>query len=117
MGTWTTRLSGVWLGVLLLWGCGDGGLASNTCRLRPDLCSGGAGSFCDRDDDCALSLFCCTEKANCGGGMCTAQCDGDRDCPASMLCEHNMCFYACESDRDCAEDMSCEHGNTVCEYR
>jgi len=106
---------------LLATTCGDDddeydGLASDECRLHPEDCNGGAGSYCDDHDDCGPSLFCCEEDNNCGGGMCTADCRDDRDCPGDMLCEHDMCFYACDDDRDCAEGMSCEHDRTVCEY-
>lgn len=48
--------------------------------------------------------------------MCTLRCDGDRDCPLDMLCEHGECYFTCDQDRDCANGMSCEHGNTVCEW-
>ncbi len=91
-------------------------LASEGCRLEPEDCAGGAGGFCNDDRDCLEPLFCCREQANCGGGMCTADCRNDRDCPAGMLCEHDKCFYACDDDRDCAVDMRCEHNRTVCEY-
>ena len=91
-------------------------LASNGCRLEPADCQGGAGGFCDDDRDCIEPLFCCEEQQNCGGGMCTAECHDDRDCPLDMLCEHDRCFYACDDDRDCAVDMTCEHDRTVCEY-
>jgi len=107
---------GVLACVVLLVACGDGEASSDTCRLQPELCSGGAGTLCDRDDDCNADLFCCREKGNCGGGMCTLRCRDGRDCPLDMLCEHEMCFYACETDRDCADGMRCEHGHTVCEY-
>ena len=90
--------------------------SSDTCRLHPEDCAGGAGALCDEDNDCGFGLNCCTDDNNCGGGMCTQECDKDADCPVDMLCEHDMCFYACDSDRDCAEEMSCEHGKTVCEY-
>ncbi len=91
-------------------------LSSEKCRFEPDRCDGGAGATCRDDRDCANPLFCCEDSGNCGGGMCTIECRGDRDCPIDMLCEHDLCFYACDGDRDCAPEMSCEHGNTVCEY-
>jgi hypothetical protein len=90
--------------------------ASDDCRLHPEDCEGGAGSLCHDDGDCNDALFCCEDNDNCGDGMCTADCHDDRDCPASMLCEHNLCFYACDDDRDCADGMTCEHDRTVCEY-
>jgi hypothetical protein len=102
--------------------CADDGhqdledLSSDDCRLDPEGCDGGAGGLCHHDSDCADPLFCCTDNGNCGGGMCTADCHDDRDCPGDMLCEHGMCFYACDDDRDCATTMSCEHDRTVCEY-
>ena len=68
------------------------------------------------DFDCNAQLICCTDDKNCGGGMCTLECDNDSDCPSDMLCEHDVCFYMCDSDADCAPEMSCEHGNTICEY-
>jgi len=95
----------------------DGTSGGDACRFDPEVCVGAHGALCRVDEDCGGGLFCCTERANCGGGMCTASCKNDRDCPGDMLCEHDKCFYACDSDRDCAEEMSCEHGNTVCEYK
>ncbi len=96
--------------------CGDGPLSSDTCRLDPQHCTGGAGTRCDDDRQCHGGLFCCQEKTNCGGGMCTLSCVGDLDCPGDMLCEHDKCFYRCADDRDCAAGMTCEHGKTICEY-
>ncbi|MCA9672395.1 MAG: hypothetical protein KC503_42670 [Myxococcales bacterium] len=95
--------------------CGDV-ISSDTCRLEPQLCGGGAGTICNDDRDCNGGLICCTAKSNCAGGMCTLACKDDRDCPADMACEHDVCFYRCETDRDCAPGMTCEHGNTICEY-
>lgn len=115
---WTRLLCAVTCAVtvgLAAPGCGDD-ISSETCRFEPAECDGGAGALCRDDRDCLDGLFCCTEDKNCGGGMCTAGCDSDRDCPPDMLCEHDKCFYACASDRDCAIGMSCEHGNTICEY-
>lgn len=83
------------------------------CRFDPG-CNGGMGALCDGDTDCA-SGFCCT-NGNCAGGMCTAPCDHDNDCPSNMLCEHKVCFFACDNNAECAEGMSCEHDNTVCEW-
>lgn len=91
-------------------------LSSDDCRLDPAGCEGGAGGLCRDDRDCDAALHCCTDDKNCGGGMCTADCDGDRDCPLDMLCEHSVCFYACDDDRDCAQGMTCEHDRTICEY-
>jgi hypothetical protein len=96
---------------------GCGGVSSDKCRLDPEKCRGAAGALCVDDYDCDPGLECCTEKDNCGGGMCTLSCEEDYDCPADMLCEHSICFYACASDLDCAPEMSCEHDNTVCEYQ
>lgn len=96
-------------------GCG-GGASSDKCRLYPEDCRGAAGTLCNDDRDCNGGLECCTDNNNCGGGMCTFECQDDRDCPIDMLCQHDLCFYACNSDDDCADSMSCEHGNTVCEY-
>lgn len=119
------RSPGSWLHLALLGGAvalvschGDDfdSLASDECRLEPERCDGGAGALCRGDRDCADPLFCCEDNGNCGGGMCTADCRDDFDCPGGMRCEHDMCFYACDNDRDCAPQMSCEHGNTVCEY-
>lgn len=91
-------------------------ISSEECRLEPESCSGGAGAFCEEDQDCSPELACCTDNDNCGDGMCTATCSVDEDCPVDMRCEHDLCFYACESDDDCAPEMSCEHNNTVCEW-
>jgi hypothetical protein len=85
------------------------------CRYHPASCAGGVGAFCDVDRDC-ISGFCCTKESNCGGGMCTFACRGDRDCPPDMACEHDVCFFRCSSDRDCAVGQSCEHGHSVCEW-
>jgi hypothetical protein len=104
-------------GAVVASSCGDDGeYSSARCRFEPEDCNGGAGTFCDRDRDCLEGLFCCRDDSNCGGGMCTADCRRDRDCPRGMRCEHEMCFYACEVDEDCAEGMGCEHGRTVCEW-
>ncbi len=83
------------------------------CRYDP-WCGGGIGGVCDSDGDC-FDGFCC-DTDNCGGGMCTYDCDEDSHCPPSMLCEHHVCFFTCDSDRDCAPEMSCEHGDTICEW-
>jgi hypothetical protein len=106
--------------------CGDdddpvagppGGYASSdTCRLDPRSCYGGAGTLCRGDYDCNAGLFCCRDRSNCNGGMCTIRCGSDRDCPSDMRCEHSMCFYACAHDTDCAPGMYCEHGHTICEW-
>jgi hypothetical protein len=101
--------------VLCLTGCKDE-ISSDECRLDPASCNGGAGGFCNNDDDCISELSCCTQDDNCGDGMCTTSCDRDGDCPDGMRCEHNLCFYACDVDSDCSENMKCEHDNTVCEY-
>ena len=94
---------------------GSCGYNADKCRLNPELCYGYPGGFCEEELDCRPGTTCCTTD-NCGGGMCTVECEDDRDCPIGMLCEHDVCFYTCESDRDCAEGMSCEHGNTICEW-
>lgn len=97
-------------------GCGDDDdQPYDACRYEPQYCTGEPGSFCDTDRDCYAGI-CCTERANCGGGMCTYSCRDDRDCPPDMACEHDVCFFRCSSDRDCAVGQSCEHGNTVCEW-
>lgn len=93
----------------------DHRVTSPVCRADPAHCDGLVGAICDDDRDCNAG-FCCRDNGNCGPGMCTYRCDGDRDCPPGTLCQHGLCFYACDSDRDCAPTMSCEHGNTVCEY-
>lgn len=103
------------LALMLAGSCSNDGDSSNTCRLFPDDCfDGRAGAFCESDRECRG--FCCTDGANCGGGMCTYACDIDEDCPFDMGCEHNVCFYLCDDDLDCAEGQRCEHGNTVCEW-
>ena len=95
--------------------CSCDGDSSDTCRFNPDECDDGrAGAFCDSDDDCRD--ICCTDAANCAGGMCTFSCLDDFDCPSDMACQHDMCFYSCEFDDDCAVGQTCEHGNTVCEW-
>lgn len=91
-------------------------VSSDLCRLDPQNCMGGAGTRCDDDQQCNFELYCCREKSNCGGGMCTIACHDDLDCPDDMLCEHDKCFYRCADDQDCAPGMSCEHGKTICEY-
>ncbi|GEM_PF-2110989 len=100
--------------LLFGWSCLP--LTSDVCRLEPDKCRGLVGAFCKGDNECAAGLFCCREKSNCGGGMCTIACAADPDCPPNMLCEHKMCFYRCAKDEDCARGMRCEHNNTICEY-
>ncbi|GAB5543988.1 MAG: hypothetical protein RLO52_40160 [Sandaracinaceae bacterium] len=92
-------------------GCGPG----DGCRFDPAACGGDVGASCVGDGDCADG-FCCTEDANCGGGMCTLPCEEDLDCPSFMACEHRVCFFRCEVDEDCAVGQSCEHGQTVCEW-
>ena len=99
-------------GLLFAFGCDDD---PDRCRFDPGDCFGGIGGFCGEDDDCDTG-HCCTEEANCGGGMCTYSCDRDEDCPDDMGCEHHTCFFGCVSDDDCADGMSCEHDNTVCEW-
>ncbi len=94
----------------------DDDISSDTCRLEPQFCRGGAGGLCIDDRDCSTGLFCCDDDNNCGDGMCTVECKDNHDCPWDMLCEHKMCFYKCQSDKDCAREMSCEHGETICEY-
>jgi len=99
--------------VILLAGCAAE--SSDSCRLDPEFCGGGtAGAFCDSDDDC--QGICCTERGNCGGGMCTFECRDDLDCPSDMGCEHDVCFYLCDVDEACAVGQECEHGDTVCEW-
>jgi len=85
------------------------------CRFDPAGCGGDVGGNCIDDRDCAEG-FCCQESANCGGGMCTYDCESDADCPDFMACEHDVCFFRCDDDLDCAEGQGCEHGNTVCEW-
>lgn len=92
-------------------GCSPG----DGCRFQPESCGGDVGANCAVDRDCADG-YCCTESANCGGGMCTIACNDDLDCPGFMGCEHHVCFFLCDVDEDCAVGQSCEHGNTVCEW-
>lgn len=92
-------------------GCGD----PEHCRFNPNDCAGGVGGPCRSNDDCDDGI-CCTEGANCRGGMCTYSCASSADCPEDMACEHNVCFFRCTSNTDCAAGMSCEHGSTVCEW-
>lgn len=112
----TSVILGLFCVVLLTMHCGGSSVASDLCRLNPKNCGGGAGTLCNDDRGCGVGLICCTQKGNCGGGMCTFQCKADTDCPATMRCEHDVCFYRCERDEDCAPGMSCEHKNTICEY-
>jgi hypothetical protein len=86
------------------------------CQLDPLCGSGGVGSYCNDDRDCAYGGGHCCESKNCDRGMCTYECSDDRDCPSEMRCEHSVCFYACLDDRDCAAGQRCEHGDTVCEW-
>ncbi|MCB9643529.1 MAG: hypothetical protein H6728_10705 [Myxococcales bacterium] len=111
------KLRKMWLlaPFLVMW-CSCFPLAPDICRLEPEKCHGSPGALCNGDNECAGGLFCCLEKSNCGGGMCTLACEVDTDCPTNMLCEHKKCFFRCESDQDCAPTMRCEHGNTICEY-
>jgi hypothetical protein len=88
---------------------------SEDCRFAPDLCGGDLGALCVDDYDCGDG-HCCTEEANCAGGMCSLPCDNDGDCPSFMACEHHTCFFRCDHDDDCAEGQSCEHGETICEW-
>lgn len=88
---------------------------SDGCRYDPVACGGDVGAICTSDAECA-SGYCCTERSNCGGGMCTIPCADDLDCPGFMACEHQVCFFRCELDEDCAVGQSCEHGNTICEW-
>ena len=107
--------------VLFSLSCGDDddgmgpGYAYSRCRFEPAACSGAPGGACRIDADCPGG-FCCTERANCGGGMCALRCRGDADCPQDMACEHEMCFFACRSNADCAVGQHCAHGHTVCEW-
>lgn len=93
----------------------DGDEVDTFCREHPGDCEGEIGGDCDVTDDC-FDGFCCRDK-NCGGGMCTYRCSDDRDCPDSMLCEHDACFFRCDDDRDCGPGQECEHGKTICEYQ
>jgi hypothetical protein len=100
--------------------CGDDdgvapGYAYSQCRFDPVACTGAPGGACRVDVDCSTG-FCCTERANCGGGMCAVRCRGDADCPMDMACEHEMCFFRCRSNADCAAGQHCAHGHTVCEW-
>ena len=96
---------------LLVVACG----ASEDCRHDPAGCGGDLGGDCQRDSDC-LDGVCCTDDSNCGGGLCTLNCDSDVDCPDFMACEHDICFFRCSEDAECAVGQSCEHGNTICEW-
>ena len=91
---------------------------SERCRFDPTACGGNVGGACHTDDDCFHGQ-CCTDGANCAGGMCTLPCSVDTECPDFMACEHNICFFACDADTDCATGQTCEHhdGNRgVCEW-
>jgi hypothetical protein len=109
------------LGLVLLASCSDddrigpGYGAYSACRFDPLSCPGNPGGACRVDADCSTGQ-CCTERANCGGGMCVLACRGDADCPADMACEHAMCFFRCRGDGDCAVGQRCEHGHRVCEW-
>lgn len=85
------------------------------CRDNPDDCGGQLGGACEQTDDCSDGV-CCTEKSNCGGGMCLFRCESNADCPENQRCEHKQCFFSCRTDDDCAPGQKCEHGDTICEW-
>ncbi|MDH5493182.1 MAG: hypothetical protein OEY14_14600 [Myxococcales bacterium] len=99
--------------VVLALGCSSD--PSGDCRLDPGACGGDVGSFCSTDADCDHG-YCCTDTANCAGGMCSIPCRVDPDCPEFMACQHDSCFFRCARDADCAPGQTCEHGNTICEW-
>jgi len=114
---WLGACLGLVQAVAVLGGCGDDDYPySSGCRFDPDLCAGGPGAECRADVDCEVGYECCTERSNCGGGMCTLSCRVDLDCPPDMACQHDKCFFLCRSDLDCAVGQSCEHDHTVCEW-
>lgn len=84
------------------------------CRENPDDCYGDIGGDCELEEDC-FDGVCCRDK-NCGGGMCTYECNAHGDCPSGMRCEHGVCFFQCDDDDDCGPGQECEHGDSICEY-
>jgi hypothetical protein len=93
----------------------DNGSADDFCRENPGDCDGDIGGSCTRTEDCVDGV-CCTDNANCNGGMCLYSCDRTADCPSNQRCEHGQCFFSCDRDSDCGAGQTCEHMNTVCEY-
>lgn len=68
------------------------------------------GNSCRDDMDCARGSFCLTGR-DFPDGMCTHDCDFDRDCPSYARCvedEGGVCLLECDVDRDCPARYECQ---------
>lgn len=60
------------------------------------------GAKCDADTDC--DERCLGPNAEYPEGLCSYQCDTDRDCPGDAWCietNSGVCLFACGDDIDC----------------
>jgi len=80
--------------------------------------SGGVGSSCDGEFDCARGLRCYTPQAA-SSGICTVLCDQD-PCQAGVctrVADGALCTRPCTSSADCSGDATCQEtasGEAVC---
>src|SRR5262245_20548144 len=61
------------------------------------------GAACAADGDCAQR--CLVNDRHFPGGMCTAACTRNADCPSGSVCvaeETGVCVVSCAADADCA---------------
>jgi len=101
----STAFASLVLGAILGVACGPPVGAS--CQLNPLCGTGGLGSTCNGNGNCA-SNHCCTNN-DCDGGTCTVRC-GKKDppCPGGMTCHGDECYFGCAFDGDCANGQRCK---------
>ncbi len=83
------------LGLALTLGCG-----ADPVGPHGDL----VGGACLLDRDC--ERMCLTNSSHYPGGMCTAPCDSDANCPRGSECVDDaggVCAVACLDARDCSD--------------
>lgn len=92
---------------------------NDVCAMYPAATmSGTQGSACAENIDCASASPVCRTGTGSAGGICTVECVGDPDCPATYTCQPSSpagstgkaCLQPCVNASTCPATYACDNG-------
>jgi hypothetical protein len=90
--------------IVLIASCSGGAPA----ELAPDAgySAPALGASCECPEGASCELEACGDRAYCGSGLCTIECESSADCPTFAMCTEGSngvrgCYYGCHVDAHC----------------